>query len=94
MRGAVEGTIGDVRLLTLSFNNKYMVWRKECTVSSVPLEGWVFDHERLGIAKFNLPNLGKYSFGKPVLKIDDIVFHYSPEASPVCLCSVKTLPSS
>lgn len=83
LRSAVERTIGDVKLLILSLNNKYIVWRKECTVSSVPLEGWVFDHERLGISKFN-----------PVLKIDDIVFHYNPEASPVCLCSLKTLPSS
>lgn len=74
LRSAVERTIGDVKLLTLSLKNKHMVWRKECTVSSVPLEGWVFDHERLGISKFN-----------PVLKIDDIVFHYNPEASLPCV---------
>ena len=43
----------------------------ERTVSSVSLKGLVCEHERLGIAKFNLSNLSKYSFRSPILKIPD-----------------------
>jgi len=83
-----------VKLLTLSLNDQYVAQRKECTVSSGSLQGLMCDCERLGIAKFNLSNLNKYSFRSPVAKTDDIVFHGNLVAFPVCLHSVKMLPSS